>query len=856
MRLQVEPEPSPILPASTNGNESEMKIVPNGDGVQNTLVPDLNADLREQETDHDRLSKPDNNIVELTIENEHTDLNAEIEHDHEELSRPDESATELHAKDENMGSNVKIEYDHERLSRLDDRIPESPIRDKNSGLNEQDHEGLSRPDNSTTALPTKDENTDLDAETEQDHEKLFRSDDISAVIPIQDENSGSNELDHGRLSRPDNSITKLPIKDENTRLNAEIEQDQETISRPDNSIAELLIEDEKTGLNAEIELGHESRPDDSIVGLPIQELDQERLSKDEKTRLDAAKFGLADDSITELPIQNENTDLNAEFELDSSPIQSSASDTSTDTSSSEESDQDEYVMLNPAEQARRLMQEEGGSDDESGGKAGNGTGSAPLRTLNEKPDEIVPKPDLEITPEMKISELGDVENLVENLVLIKGKTSGEYQALEYGSVLCLEDRSIIGVIAETLGRVQQPFYSVRFTNAAAISEAGISRGTKIFYVHKFSTSIFTQTLKAFKGSDASNLHDEEAGEAEIEFSDDEAEAEHRRRLKLKKQCRRDGRQGSDGFSQGLQQSRVKYQKRTDERLPKNNNTELIKSEDKVEDDELYTPLARPPNLHEIMGQREAPTESRNTFHNSDRGQGGDRSRGDRGRGRGGRGNQGSRGGFEGRNRNGNDHRNRNGRGGPGHRNGNDRRSENNYTNGPSQRSENYTFHSPPPPPDVGFRTFSAAQNSPSVPITTSTFQPYPPAFAHSNYPNQHHDPYNQAYQQPQYPQPQYHSPQSYPPPNYQQQQQQPLPQYPYPNHHHQQPSSVPYPPYQPQFQPPPSNIPPGAYINPAFFSPQSPQIPPSYPPQQPIHRSDFQAIVRGGRSGGGRPGSR
>ena len=37
-------------------------------------------------------------------------------------------------------------------------------------------------------------------------------------------------------------------------------------------------------------------------------------------------------------------------------------------------------------------------------------------------------------------------------------------------------------------------------------------------------------LRQFKGSDASNVHDEEPGEDEIEFSDDEQEAAHKRAL--------------------------------------------------------------------------------------------------------------------------------------------------------------------------------------------------------------------------------------------------------------------------------------------------------------------------------------
>ena len=46
-----------------------------------------------------------------------------------------------------------------------------------------------------------------------------------------------------------------------------------------------------------------------------------------------------------------------------------------------------------------------------------------------------------------------------------------------------------------------------------------------------STFVFTKALRAIKGSDASNLHDEEPDDVELEFSDDEMEAEHRRSIK-------------------------------------------------------------------------------------------------------------------------------------------------------------------------------------------------------------------------------------------------------------------------------------------------------------------------------------
>ncbi|EMC95654.1 hypothetical protein BAUCODRAFT_54261, partial [Baudoinia panamericana UAMH 10762] len=83
---------------------------------------------------------------------------------------------------------------------------------------------------------------------------------------------------------------------------------------------------------------------------------------------------------------------------------------------------------------------------------------------NEVKEVVVPKPDVAITDETKITELGTVQRSVENHLLIKGSTPGEYQVLESGSVLCNDKREVIGVVAETLGRVQEPMYSVAFTN--------------------------------------------------------------------------------------------------------------------------------------------------------------------------------------------------------------------------------------------------------------------------------------------------------------------------------------------------------------------------------------------------------
>ena len=331
------------------------------------------------------------------------------------------------------------------------------------------------------------------------------------------------------------------------------------------------------------------------------------------------------------------TDEHPEWEVDSSPIGSS-DDSSSEESSSESDSEDEekaYKLLSPEEQARILMEGDGGSDDEGGGKGVKGSGGQ-LRTKNEIPEEIIPKPDVIVTPDMRIEELGHAEAIVENSILIKAKISGEYKVLDSGSVLCLEDRSVIGVVSETLGQVQQPYYSVRFTKTTDITEAGLSIGTKIFYSEHHTTYVFTQALKSFKGSDASNLHDEEVGDEEVEFSDDEAEAEHKRQLKQKRIERRGGRMQQNGghpHAHPLRQETKAY------------DPSVGISYDDVEDDGPYKPLARPIGYAEHVGRTEAPQEGgsygqRSPDASNDHFRGGrGRGRGDRGRGRG-RGNRG------------------------------------------------------------------------------------------------------------------------------------------------------------------------------------------------------------------------
>lgn len=53
----------------------------------------------------------------------------------------------------------------------------------------------------------------------------------------------------------------------------------------------------------------------------------------------------------------------------------------------------------------------------------------------------------------------------------------------------------------------------------------------VFHVPARSTYVFVTELSRLRGSDASNVHDEEPAEYEVEFSDDEAEAAHKAKLR-------------------------------------------------------------------------------------------------------------------------------------------------------------------------------------------------------------------------------------------------------------------------------------------------------------------------------------
>ncbi|KAM3512732.1 hypothetical protein MY11210_003606 [Beauveria gryllotalpidicola] len=368
-----------------------------------------------------------------------------------------------------------------------------------------------------------------------------------------------------------------------------------------------------------------------------------------------------------MDLQND-TGENPEWEIDSSPYESSSESSSDSSSDSDDSDNEGYEMLGVEETARMLM--EAGSDDEGGGPSGGGAKSgaaAQLRTKNELADEpVISRPDVVITADMPLEALGAIEHIVDTTVLVAGVTPGEYQVLDSGSVLCTASRVVVGVVAETIGKVTRPMYTVRFNSTDEIAEQGLAVGIDLYYTPAHATFVFTAPLKAVKGSDASNLYDEEAAADEVEFSDDEKEAEHKRAAKQKKKDKWKANNPEKAAASAAARTKdhpVRQQHDVDAGLNYDD-----------DDDGPYKPLARPSSLASGPGTSQYDQPSSSSRH------GGGRRGGDfRGRGRGGGRGGGSRGGHA-----------RGGGGGSSSRDG--------YSLPPQGNQQPPNHYAPPPPP--------------------------------------------------------------------------------------------------------------------------------------------------------------
>lgn len=163
--------------------------------------------------------------------------------------------------------------------------------------------------------------------------------------------------------------------------------------------------------------------------------------------------------------------------------------------------------------------------------------AGPITSANEITNEIAPGLPIGyvVPPNAPIECVGEVIALVEQSMIIKANTSGEFRVLKDESIFCFQDRTVIGPLCETFGRLQQPVYRVKFNTPEEFERFKHTKGQSVYYVVPDSYFVYTDSIKNLRGTDASNCHDEEIPEDEQEYSDDERELAAKQARKKKRQ---------------------------------------------------------------------------------------------------------------------------------------------------------------------------------------------------------------------------------------------------------------------------------------------------------------------------------
>ncbi|XP_062181147.1 H/ACA ribonucleoprotein complex non-core subunit NAF1-like [Phragmites australis] len=139
----------------------------------------------------------------------------------------------------------------------------------------------------------------------------------------------------------------------------------------------------------------------------------------------------------------------------------------------------------------------------------------------------VPKIEIQLEPHHQTLPVGTISAVMGERVIVEG--SVQHNPLNEGSILWLtEIRTPLGIVDELFGPVKNPYYLVRYNSEEEVP-GGISVGTSVSFIAEFADHILNMKELYAKGYDASGDNDE-VQEDELEFSDDEKEAEFKRSL--------------------------------------------------------------------------------------------------------------------------------------------------------------------------------------------------------------------------------------------------------------------------------------------------------------------------------------
>lgn len=234
---------------------------------------------------------------------------------------------------------------------------------------------------------------------------------------------------------------------------------------------------------------------------------------------------IADQPPDPAPIKNERRRSSSVSSSSSSSISSEESDDDAAAQDQWEVDSNPIVDDKPLDINQLELQD---PDDPVG------SNNEAVHTKNELIQHTIrPLPFDKFPDSVKLIRIGHLHSLIDNTLVIQSTVSGKEKTLDQGTLLCLEDGKLLGEIFETFGSVDSPLHSV------LIEEGGVDKqlvtGKKqVFYAPEHATIIDTRSLAQVKGSDASNLYDEEVPEWQQEHSDDEAEQSAKKEKKAGK----------------------------------------------------------------------------------------------------------------------------------------------------------------------------------------------------------------------------------------------------------------------------------------------------------------------------------
>ncbi|KAJ1961665.1 hypothetical protein GGI12_003118 [Dipsacomyces acuminosporus] len=306
-------------------------------------------------------------------------------------------------------------------------------------------------------------------------------------------------------------------------------------------------------------LGEEAQPVNGSIAKLLQTLKDANAVADpnpDSVDIPAAATATATTAATTTsvfpppPPEESLMDAGDEADYESSGLESSDSDSDSDM---DDSDYDaEGGEAGSRQRSLLRMIAEGGDDvDDPMGDAGT-----MVATRNEITSPVIPAVSITQLPDTaQLVELGAIHSIVDSSVIIEAHSSGESHVLDAESIVAFGDRRVLGSVFDVFGPISRPLYSVRFSSAEDIDSQKCAIGTRVYFSMPWSRMLATEKLRV-KGTDASNEYDEEVGSDHMEFSDDEAELEHRKQRKRRIQQEQQSAQAAKQASQQADQKAI------------------------------------------------------------------------------------------------------------------------------------------------------------------------------------------------------------------------------------------------------------------------------------------------------------